>query len=112
MATTLVSDLIGRTALDRDGRGLGTVQDVVVRRTREGRYEVVGLVVGRHTVAGRFGYGGTLEPPTPWHRVLRWMRRHERYLPWEDIADPDDPVRARVGSADLRAWRGHGHGGL
>jgi sporulation protein YlmC with PRC-barrel domain len=112
VATTLVSELMGRTALDRDGRDLGVVQDVVVRRTGEGRYEVVGLVVGRHTVAGRFGYGGTLEPPTPWHHVLRWMRRHERYLPWTDVTEMGDPIRTRVGAAVLRPWRGHGHGGV
>ncbi|GAA3744783.1 uncharacterized protein YrrD [Spinactinospora alkalitolerans] len=107
MPTIRVSDLLGRPVFDNHGDNLGKVQDVVVRHTPEGRYEVLGLIAGHSAVAGRFGYGGSLEPPTPLRPILHWLRRHERYLRWEGIEDlGDDAIRVSVESAELtREWR-------
>ncbi|WP_432941273.1 PRC-barrel domain-containing protein [Marinactinospora thermotolerans] len=101
------SSLLGREVVDRSGERVGAVHDIVVRRRDDGGYEMAGFVVGRSALAGRFGYGATLAPPTPLHGLLAWLRRHERYLPWEDVADiGEEVIRASVASADLTpAWR-------
>lgn len=101
------SELIGRRVLDRQGDTVGKVQDVVVRYAADGRYEVLGVITGRSAVAGRLGYGGSLEPPTPLHRILRWLRRHERYLKWEHIDRiGENDIRVVVDSEGLsREWR-------
>ncbi|MFE9244988.1 PRC-barrel domain-containing protein [Nocardiopsis sp. NPDC006938] len=76
--------MLGSRIVDRSGRSIGSVQDVVVRRDDDG-YTVLGLVLGRSAFAGRLGFGDSLEPPTPWRHVLAWLRRHERYVRWEDV---------------------------
>ncbi|WP_435108321.1 PRC-barrel domain-containing protein [Nocardiopsis synnemataformans] len=108
MSAFLFSELLGRRVTDSSGHTVGTVQDVVVRRDGEA-YTVLGLVLGRGAFAGRLGYGGSLEPPSPWHRVLSWMRRHERYVAWEDVESLDGAsVGIGVGYGDLpRHWREH-----
>lgn len=99
-------ELIGLRVVDRNGHEAGSVQDIVVRH-REGAYTVLGLVVGRSAVAGRFGYGDSLEPPTPWAHLLGWLRRHERYVEWKDVvALREDRVEIGVEHASLpRRWR-------
>lgn len=77
-------DLLGSRVVDRSGGDAGTVQDVVVRREDRG-YAVLGLILGRSAFAGRLGFGDSLEPPTPWRHLLAWLRRHERYVRWEDV---------------------------
>ncbi|MBB6118910.1 PRC-barrel domain-containing protein [Nocardiopsis algeriensis] len=113
MRTFTTSDLIGRRAVDSDGDPVGTVQDVVVGRVN-GRYELLGLVMGRSALAGRLGYSGregSLEPPFPWRPLLRWMRGHERYVEWADVLGLDGPeIVLRVGSATLPGSR-RGHSG-
>ncbi|MDA0566808.1 PRC-barrel domain-containing protein [Streptomonospora sp. S1-112] len=105
MPTILVSDLLGREVRDSRGTALGRVQDVVVRRTADGGYEVVGLVTGRSSVAGRWGYGGSLAPPPLLRAVLRRLRAHERYLRWDHIAELGETVRTSVPGERLgRRW--------
>jgi sporulation protein YlmC with PRC-barrel domain len=103
--TITVGDLVGRRVVDRSGAVVGTVQDVVVRRTAPGVYEVTGLVAGRSALAGHWGYGGSLRPPTPLRGVLRWMRRHERHVRWEQVAAVEEGVvRVAVDAATLDRW--------
>ncbi|WP_017574027.1 PRC-barrel domain-containing protein [Nocardiopsis halotolerans] len=106
MSGFLFSELLGRGVVDGSGRRIGTVQDVVVRREGD-TCTVLGLVLGRYALASRFGYGGTLDPPTPWKRVLGWMRRHERYVAWENVESLDgDTVEIGVDHGSLpRHWR-------
>ncbi|MFD6951966.1 hypothetical protein A6A08_10445 [Nocardiopsis sp. TSRI0078] len=106
MSTFQASELIGRHVVDGSGQRTGTVRDVVVRRDGDA-YTVLGLVLGRSALAGRFGYEGTLDPPTPWRHVLGWMRRHERYVEWEDIERLDgEAVVIGVEHSSLpRHWR-------
>ncbi|NYH51873.1 sporulation protein YlmC with PRC-barrel domain [Nocardiopsis arvandica] len=108
MSTFQASDLLGRAVVDGSGRRVGAVQDVVVRRDGDA-YTVLGLVLGRSALAGRFGYGGPLEPPTPWKRVLGWMRRHERYVDWGDVERLDgEAVVIGVEHESLpRRWHDH-----
>jgi sporulation protein YlmC with PRC-barrel domain len=100
-------ELIGLRVVDRSGLEVGSVQDVVVRH-RDGAYTVLGLVIGRSAIAGRFGYGDTLEPPTPWHHLLSRLRRHERYVEWKDVvALREDRVEIGVDHGSLpRRWCG------
>ncbi|MBX9387341.1 PRC-barrel domain-containing protein [Streptomonospora nanhaiensis] len=105
MPTILVSDLLGREVRDSRGTFLGRVQDVVVRRTADGGYQAVGLVTGRSSVAGRWGYGGSLDPPPLLGALLRWLRRHERYLRWDHIGELGETVRVSVPGDRLgRRW--------
>lgn len=105
MGAFLASDLLGRQVVDGSGHRVGKVQDVVVRQDGD-TYTVLGLILGRSALAGRFGYGGSLEPPTPWRRLLGWMRRHERYVAWEDVEGLDGTtVRIGVETGSLpRHW--------
>ncbi|MFY7068327.1 PRC-barrel domain-containing protein [Nocardiopsis changdeensis] len=98
-------ELLGVRVVDRYGREAGSVQDIVVRH-EEGVYTVLGLVLGRSALAGRFGYGDSLEPPTPWKHLLGWLRRHERYVKWEDvIAVREDRIEIGVDHGSLpRRW--------
>lgn len=109
MSTFLAGEIIGRHVVDSSGRRVGTVQDIVVRRDGD-TYTVLGLVLGRYALAGRFGYGNSLEPPTPWHWALSWMRGHERYVGWEDVTRLDgDAVEIGVEHATLpHSWQGPG----
>ncbi|MFD6100530.1 PRC-barrel domain-containing protein [Nocardiopsis flavescens] len=99
-------ELIGLRVVDRNGREAGSVQDIVVRH-REGAYTVLGLVVGRSATAGSFGCGDSPAPPTPWGRLLGWLRRHERYVEWKDVvALREDRVEIGVDHQSLpRRWR-------
>jgi len=98
--------LLGLRVVDRAGEEVGSVQDIVVRH-RENAYTVVGLITGRSALAGRFGFGESLEPPTPWGHLLGWLRRHERYVSWEDVvAVEEGRVEIAVDQRSLsRRWR-------
>ncbi|MFJ9554275.1 PRC-barrel domain-containing protein [Nocardiopsis sp. NPDC101807] len=98
--------LLGLRIVDCDGKDAGSVQDVVVRHSG-GAYTVLGLVAGRSALAGRFGFGDSLEAPTPWRHLLGWLRRHERYVRWEDVVVvEEDAVEIAVERGSLpRGWR-------
>ncbi|PWV55423.1 PRC-barrel domain-containing protein [Nocardiopsis sp. L17-MgMaSL7] len=105
----LAGDLLGARVVDRSGKTAGSVQDVVVRRD-DGEYQVLGLVLGRSALAGRLGFGDSLEPPTPWRHLLAWLRRHERYVRWEDVVSVEtNRVEIGVDHASLpRHWHQEG----
>lgn len=100
-----VNALLELRVVDRDGEHAGVVHDIVVDH-REGVYTILGLVVGRSALTGRFGYVGSLEPPTSWKHLLGWLRRHERYMEWKDVvALEEDRVKSVVEHESLpRRW--------
>ncbi|WP_067607053.1 PRC-barrel domain-containing protein [Nocardiopsis listeri] len=98
--------ILGLRVIDRDGEQAGIVHDIVVDH-RDGVYTILGLVLGRSAVGGRFGYGDSLQAPMPWKRLLKWLRRHERYVRWADVvALEEDHVEIAVDHGSLPGhWR-------
>lgn len=96
------SDLLGLPVRAPGGQLLGTVVDV--RLLQEGRLRgssdalrVEGFVIGRHRVASRLGYDRYERPgPAVVRWAVGWLRRHNRYLAWEDADLADGRVTARV----------------
>jgi hypothetical protein len=103
-----LSELIGAPVVDRDGTGVGPVNDV--RLAQDGpmmgswgaALRVEGLLVGRATVGVRLGYERH-DVRGPWLlRVLfRWLDRRGHYIPWDDVESFDGTtVRLKGRAAD------------
>ena len=100
-----LSDLLHSTVLDAEGRNLGKVNDVLVRRGdpllggHVGPLTVEGLLVGggQGTRLG-FERGGT-QGPWPLSAIFRRLERRARLVPWEDVASYDEAhIRLRRSS--------------
>ena len=85
------SELFGLHVFDRDGREIGTVHDVRLRREPFGdageRLRIDGFVVGPGAVGLRLGYGHG-ETKGPWivKQVFRRRTLHTRFVPWSTVA--------------------------
>ena len=97
MTTTVVklSDLLGLQVEDEDGRALGHVHDIRVRRTtiaepgRPPRYQVDSVLVGPRGLRVRLGWGRSCEP----NEVAT-----DALLAWDDVVaiEPDRLVVRRA----------------
>jgi len=103
-----LSDLLHSKVVDADGRPLGEVQDVLVRRAEPllgghvGPLRVEGLIVGGRQ-GTRLGYerGG---PQGPWllSALFRRLERRARFVPLRDVASWEgDRLVLGVRAADL-----------
>ena len=83
-----ISELLSCDAITEDGRRLGHVMDIRFHG-EDGdatSFTADGIVVGRMGFAERFGYGrGVVEGPWLVARVLQWLSRNGRYVPWDAI---------------------------
>ena len=95
------SDLLGLRVVGPSGEPLGSVLDV--RLVQDGpllgayaALRIEGLVVGRRRLAARLGYD-RFDAQGPWlvARVVSWLTRATRYLPWEDAELAEGVVRSR-----------------
>ncbi|MGW3962586.1 hypothetical protein ACWED2_22400 [Amycolatopsis sp. NPDC005003] len=92
-------ELIGRPVRDAAGRDLGAIRDLRAEAAPggDGLPELVvrGVIVGRSRVR-LFGYQRhDQRGPTPLVALIRWLHRHSRYVPWEDLDVSDTEVRVR-----------------
>lgn len=94
------SDLMGLPVVGPGGEALGMVLDV--RLVQDGpllgayaALRVQGFVVGRRRLAARLGYD-RFDAQGPWlvARLVGWLTRDTRYLPWEDAELDDGVVRS------------------
>lgn len=84
--------LVGLRVVDRDGRHVGRVVDLVAEPAGEGRLYVTGLLVGRTALMRRIGRA-------------RWQP-HPRVVAWADIAGLDGAgIRLRVPAGGIRRGR-------
>lgn len=101
----LLSDLLGATVVDAEGRNLGPVRDVRARRSDDGRLRVHSIIVGGHRLAHTFGYIDQ-RSRGPW--LLRRLatsggRGTAVAIPAELVSEWDTPVRLAVPAQDLPA---------
>ena len=85
------SELFGLHVFDRDGRHIGDVHDVRVRRKPVGPVAEVltvdALVVGPGAVGIRLGYGhGGTKGPWILKQLFRRRSQRLRIVPWDSIA--------------------------
>src|SRR6478735_7025349 len=93
----LLSDLLGKPVRSPDGQHLGTVIDVRFRRSarrgrHEGELELIALIVSPHSRMSMYGYErGRVNAPAVVARVIEWLHRRSRLIPWECVrrVDPD-----------------------
>lgn len=103
-----VSQLMGFTVHDSDGRVLGPVADlrcraVTVMAERVGPLEVVGVSFGRHGAGSRLGYNDRAAQG-PWliRTILQRLHRNDRYAAWQHVQQVDwsaGTVRLRAAPA-------------
>ncbi|NAS20800.1 hypothetical protein GT755_03770 [Herbidospora sp. NEAU-GS84] len=96
-----LSSLVGRRVVDRDGADVGQVADV--RLTQDGpllgettqALRLSGLVVVPRHTGQLFGYerGPGGNSPALVRAVIRRLHRGSRFVGWEQIGDPGDPIR-------------------
>ena len=88
----LMSDVLGKSVLDGDGRKLGEVTDV--RLVQDGPYiegfgqalRVDAVVVGRGGIAGRLGYvRGGVRGPWALRVLASAMEGRAWLIPWTDV---------------------------
>jgi sporulation protein YlmC with PRC-barrel domain len=101
------SELMGREVVDRDGGRVGTVVDL--RCELDGPLlgvlaapRVHALVVSHRFTGSLLGYDRRSQRG-PWlvATLVRRLHRHLAVVPWDLVADPGDPIRLRVGAANL-----------
>ena len=73
MSVRKLSELLGKPVCTADGRRLGQVQDVRVRRAGE-RYEVACLLLGTGGLLVRLGVTRRAGDEVPWDRVTEITR--------------------------------------
>ncbi|NKQ52071.1 hypothetical protein HFP15_04165 [Amycolatopsis sp. K13G38] len=79
---------IGRGVVDRDGRNVGYVHDLVFRIVPGDppRFELVGLECGKAGVGDRLGYTrDTMAGPWPLTALFRWLSRRSRFVEWSAV---------------------------
>nr|WP_062330950.1 hypothetical protein [Herbidospora sakaeratensis] len=96
-----LSSLVGRRVVDRDGAPVGQVADVQL--TQDGpllgettqALRLSGLVVVPRHTGQLFGYerGPGGNSPALVRAVIRRLHRGSRFVSWEQVADPGDPIR-------------------
>src|SRR3954469_8539607 len=95
------SELLGARVFDPGGAAIGKVLDV--RVVQDGpllgtmaALRIDGLVVGRRTLTSRLGFDRAgVEGPALLRVAVRWVLRHNCYLPWEHVELlPHGAVRA------------------
>jgi hypothetical protein len=104
-----LSDILGRLVVDRDGQRVGTVADL--RLEQDGpvagpygpSFRVAGLVVVERRHLRLLGYQRAVGPKLL-RAVVRRVAGGVTFIPWDDVADPLDPVTLTLRSAarDLR----------
>ena len=109
-----LSELLGLSVIDSDGRGLGQVRDV--RLVQDGPFiegfghalRVEGLLVGGGALGVRLGIARAgVRGPWPLTTWFRWRERRARYIDWSDVAGHDErelhlrPGAHLAGVADL-----------
>jgi sporulation protein YlmC with PRC-barrel domain len=94
-----VSDLVGATVADGDGRTLGYVTDVRLAQVGPVRgtlaeLEVESLIVSKRHAGSLFGYERDITHG-PWlvRRLALWLHREAFLLPWGDVSDVDDSAK-------------------
>ena len=95
------ADLFGLPVVGPGDEPLGKVLDV--RLVQDGpllgayaALRIDGFVVGRHGLAARLGYD-RYDAQGPWlvGRLVRWITRDTRYLPWDSSELGEGQVRSR-----------------
>lgn len=110
-----LSELLGTAVVDLDGNVVGHVNDVrlgpgpAVHGTRA-ELVVEGIIVADRHAGSLLGYDRRREQG-PWlvRRIVRYLHRRARYLPWSDVAELDwssrTLVTANVAGTELEASR-------
>jgi GNAT superfamily N-acetyltransferase len=80
------SDLIGRTAYDRDGRPHGRIADLLARREPDGDFHIYAVLVTPRWRGRLFGYERPgIQGPWLLARLAGLLHRGTREVPWEDL---------------------------
>ena len=103
-----LSDLLHRPVVDADGRPVGRVHDVLVRRGAPllsghvGPLKVEGLLIGA-SLGTRLGFErGGVTGPWPLSAISRRLTRRSRFAPWPTVVDWNgDEVRLSVRAGEL-----------
>jgi len=104
-------DLFGAPVVDPQGRRRGVVVEIRTRAEEEpGRRPVLvveGFIVGRHRWR-LLGYERSDEQrPALLRAIVRWLHRHTRYAPWDDVdVEPPGVLRLHTRWEDLRTLFG------
>jgi sporulation protein YlmC with PRC-barrel domain len=91
----LLSELLDMPVVGVDGARLGTVVDVRFRRgprhgEHEGDLELIALIVSPHSRLSMYGYErGRVNSPAVVARVIEWLHRKSRLIPWECVQRVD-----------------------
>lgn len=111
----ILSELLDMPVIDVGGERLGTVVDVrfrrgARRRDHEGDFELIALIVSPHSRLSMYGYErGRVNRPVVVARVIEWLHRGSRLIPWEcvrvverdavvlGVAAPEIPLDVRRG---------------
>lgn len=95
-----LSDLTKMRCVDENGDDLGRVKDVAVEE-REGAWIATTLIVGRGGFAERLGFmHGVVEKPVVLARLMEWVERHARVVPWDKVRLREDRVVSVLGRRD------------
>ncbi|MDQ4125392.1 MAG: hypothetical protein M3134_07325 [Actinomycetota bacterium] len=94
-------------AFDACGEPLDHVRDVRLE-WREGEWIVTDLVVGSGAFAERLGFvHGAVERPLLLARLMRWLGRHARIVPWDCVVSLDERVDVDALRDDLPRPEGY-----
>ena len=91
----LLSELLDLPVVGTDGTRLGRVVDVrflrgARRGEREGDLELVALIVSPPSRLSMYGYErGRVNSPAVVARVIEWLHRKSRLIPWECVQRVD-----------------------
>lgn len=105
------SELLGSRVVDRDGRDLGPVRDVRVRREPSGSYRLTGIVIGEGRFAGLAHALGVAEGRVqgPWllRRLCAAAVRRAVFVSAAEVADwGPGTVRIAAAAAELAPTEG------
>jgi len=79
---------IGRGVVDRDGRNVGYVHDLVFRLVpgETPRFELIGLECGKAGIGDRLGYmRDAMAGPWPLTALFRWLSRRSLFVEWSAV---------------------------
>nr|WP_274636278.1 PRC-barrel domain containing protein [Microbacterium bovistercoris] len=87
----LLSELLGSTVQNKDGRHIGYVVDVRFQRQpagrgHEGALTLIALIVSPHSRMSFYGYErGRVDQPVAIAKPIGWLHRRSRVIPWECV---------------------------
>jgi len=107
-AAPRLSRMFGRQVRDADGRAIGRVHEVRLRRIEASTpltgpdFKIEALIVGSGGLALRLGFTSTpARTPWPFGARARAALREARVVPWDSVCESGEELETRLALSDL-----------